>query len=374
MNSPAIRFNGQVEYAFDGDFAKIGAHLNIDAPEQLANENLSLQLWACEDQFDTAAPQNTCVASMPLYPQLLSGFYSDQAPALPPAGNRDYLIALALVGDSCERGTQIHDVALFNNRQLFTQPRIEGRVDWLLMDGAIELKIESINNPREEHNLSGSLSLEVWALDTPYAGGAFSGFQLSACELGALNGGDNWHDNLFTLNMEAPPTGEWSLVLMLREWTPSGYVTRDYRELTQLSQQPTAPVAIAAEQPLAAEPVAPAEPEKVTETTAAKVETAPQKKPGNTPKAKRSGESVSKKAATKSSKAKTKARAESKESNTPVSINKADIEALAAVKGLSPRLAKAIIAERPFADLDQLKDVRGLGPKSVAKLKKFLSL
>ncbi|SEG05440.1 ComEA family DNA-binding protein [Marinobacterium lutimaris] len=416
MNSPAIRFNGQVEYALDGDFAKLGAHLDIDAPEQIAEERLSLQLWACDEYFDTTAPQNTRIASLPLQPLLFSGFYSDQAQALPPAGNRDYLIAMALVGENAEGGERVHDVALFNNRQLFTQPRIYGRVDSQVLEGCIELRIESIANPRDEQNLSGSLSLEVWALNQPYTGGAFTGFQLGGCELGALNGGAQWRDNLFTLNMEQPPAGEWSLVLMLREWTSAGYLTRDYRQLCELVQQPTAAAPLAVEQQLA--PIEMDAPSKDVEPQTLQAEPAAQPAPAKKAgKAEAAGKKASapvakkavkaavetkrveakEKAATKAkaevqakaavkpaaksavktapkAEAKAELKADVKESKAQVSINKAGAEALAAVRGLSPRLAKEIIAERPYASLDQLTKVRGLGAKTVAKLKKFLCL
>lgn len=380
MNSPAIRFTGQVEYALDGDFAKIGAHLNVDAPEQIANESLSLQLWACDDHFDPTAPQNTRIASLPLQPQLYSGFYSDQTPALPPAGNRDYLIAMALVGETDGGNTRVHDVALFNNRQLFTQPRIQGFVGSQILDGCVELRIESIINPRDEQNLSGSLNLELWAMNTPYSGAAFSGFQLASCELGALNGGSEWRDNLFTLNMVQPPAGEWTLVLMLREWSSAGYVTRDYRELPTLIQQPQAAEAETEveQEALAQAEVIPAEPAKAIEakTLAAEPDKASQQeKTAGKVKEKQAAAPVRKKNAAKASKAKPQSKKpDSKASTAPVSINKADIDALAAVKGLSPRLAKAIIAERPYESLDQLTKARGLGEKTVAKIKKYLSL
>lgn len=380
MNSPAIRFNGQVEYTLDGDFAKLGAHLGIDAPEQIANETLSLQLWACDDHFDPSAPQNTRIASLPLHPVHYSGFYSDQTPALPPAGNRDYLIAMALVGETAEGITHIHDLALFNNRQLFTQPRLQGHVDCQLFESRVELNVESIINPRDELNLSGSLSLELWALNTPYNGGAFAGIQLASYELGALQGGSEWRDSRFTLDKAQPPAGEWSVVLMLREWTSAGYVTRDYRQLPDLIQAPLAPAhALEQESPAHAEAglVDPAELEaaKVSPVREEAEEPKPKARKADT---KKSSEPSVKKSAAKAKPTakqvrKSKAVKEAK-AEAPVSINSADMDALAAVRGLSPRLAKAIIAERPYDSLDQLTRARGLGDKTVAKIKKYLSL
>ena len=55
-----------------------------------------------------------------------------------------------------------------------------------------------------------------------------------------------------------------------------------------------------------------------------------------------------------------------------VDINTADEDTLAALKGLGPKKAEAIIAYRkahgPFKSLDELSSVRGLGEKSVERL------
>lgn len=61
-----------------------------------------------------------------------------------------------------------------------------------------------------------------------------------------------------------------------------------------------------------------------------------------------------------------------------VNINTATVGELEAVKGLGPSKAKAIVDYRakngPFKAVDELKNVKGLGEKSVAKLKNELSI
>lgn len=61
-----------------------------------------------------------------------------------------------------------------------------------------------------------------------------------------------------------------------------------------------------------------------------------------------------------------------------VNINTASLEELNAVKGIGPSKAKAIVEYRekngPFKSLDDLKEVKGFGDKSVDKLRGELSV
>lgn len=61
-----------------------------------------------------------------------------------------------------------------------------------------------------------------------------------------------------------------------------------------------------------------------------------------------------------------------------VNINTASIDELNAVKGIGPSKAKAIVEYRdkngPFKSLDELKEVKGFGDKSVDKLRGELSV
>jgi competence protein ComEA len=52
-----------------------------------------------------------------------------------------------------------------------------------------------------------------------------------------------------------------------------------------------------------------------------------------------------------------------------VDINNADADELAALPGIGPALAQAIIDERPFGTFDDLEEVKGLGPAKLVKLK-----
>ena len=116
----------------------------------------------------------------------------------------------------------------------FALPRILGKVGYQLTEDQIELTVDAIQNPRDPANMSGTLSLELWALTAPYAGGAFDGIPLAGVVIGSLPGQGQQLDLRTTAHRTPIPPGSWFLVLMLREWTLAGYVTRDYANFETL--------------------------------------------------------------------------------------------------------------------------------------------
>lgn len=178
-----------------------------------------------------------------------------------------------------------------------------GRADARLGEHQVKINVEQIYNPRAADNLSGSLSLELWATREPYRGGGFAGHWLAGVALGQLGGGNEWRNAEFNLDLQDVPAGGWSLVLMLREWTAQGFVTRDYRVLPPL----------------------------LARTGTAEVDPA-------------------------------------------VSINESSEAELAQVKGLNAKLAKLIVAGRPYQELSELVKVRGIGERMVNKLRSLLRL
>jgi len=57
-----------------------------------------------------------------------------------------------------------------------------------------------------------------------------------------------------------------------------------------------------------------------------------------------------------------------------VSINQASEDELAAIKGLPREVARAIVAGRPYAKLDDVCKAKGMGLKKLAKLRDLLSV
>lgn len=334
-------------YCFDGDSVLINAELIFSDAALSAASQWALQLWSSVSGFPDQQLAGVKVAELAVYPA--AGYQSLTATvaAMPPAGTDDQDMALALVCWGDNGLPMVADLAVYPVAESFVQPKLSGNVTCALADGMATLTVDAIENPRAEDNLSGTLALEVWALDEPYAGGSWQGIPVASMILGVLGGGQQLTDCNFVVPAAAPE-GPGVLTLMLREWGPAGYVTRDYCNLSL-------------EAPAKAKPKAAAKKEAPKEKAAkvkAKAEPKPVAKESKAP-AKES------KAATKAAKAPV---------TKGVAVNAASEAELLAVKGLSATLVKAIIAGRPYASLDDLGKVKGVGPKLLAKLRDELAL
>jgi Helix-hairpin-helix motif len=353
---PMARLAEPHGYRFEGDTVHLNAmYAVLDAS---AHElSWAVQLWACP--VAPVAGQDLAghiVAEAALPP---IGEIADEcehfevgAFAWPPAGAGEHFMVLVLASGYPGQFNVVHDLAVYPARQRFIQPRIGGAVGYRIDGAQAQISVERIENPRPEGNLSGTLSLELWALSAPFEGGHFEGHHLAGVEIGSVNGQGELAPQSFDLGFIAPPPGEWQIVLMLREWTAEGFVTRDFATLdTHFVNSPMldpAPVPVA-EPGAAAATVA-------EESAAAVVADMPT-------------EEVVKEVPPASA-VKTPADA----SAGCVSVNTAPAAELAAVKGLSAKIAEGIVKKRPFSSLDELRRVKGLGTKLLAKVRSRLKL
>jgi DNA uptake protein ComE-like DNA-binding protein len=53
----------------------------------------------------------------------------------------------------------------------------------------------------------------------------------------------------------------------------------------------------------------------------------------------------------------------------PVDLNAASLEELESLPGIGPTIAARIVAARPYASVDELLDVEGIGPKRLAAIR-----
>lgn len=382
---PAARFGTSFGYRLEGDQVELNALLESFDTAGATGE-MSLQLWACDasGQLERAIK----VAECPANPSTGAWGWST---ALPPAGRDAHTMVMALAAPD-----GVHDLAWLPAPQHFIQPRLDGVVGYHLDGNEVDLSVAAIENPRTAGNLSGSLSLELWALAAPYTGGAFSGMQVASVALGQLAGEQRLNDQHWRVPATLPAVGQWHLVLMLREWTANGFVTRDYATFAQ-SYVVAAPIAPAAETPATAttapartaKTAAPAEPATAKAATPAGPATVKAAAPTE-PAATKATEVVApaptqktaaKKATPETAPAPIKTSAAAKPA-TPaesgdtaaVSINRAELDALAGVKGISRSAARAIIAARPFAAIDDLTAVKGIGKKTLARIRAALKL
>ena len=152
--------------------------------------------------------------------------------ALPPAGQDAHVLSLVLVSNSGDGAECVEDFAHYPQPVGFVQPRMKGTVCCSFTGDLINFDLACIENPRPAENLSGTLALELWVLDVPYTGGDWAGVPVASLVLGTLGGQNSWLD-WQVASHAAPLPADGQLVLMLREWTPAGYVTRDYRALSR---------------------------------------------------------------------------------------------------------------------------------------------
>ena len=228
-----------------------------------------------------------------------------------------------------------HDFVAYARRESFVQPRLEGAVGFQLHDRRVTLDVERVVNPRPAGNLSGTLAVELWALPAPYQGGTFTGVPLAGVALDPLGGQSSRSGLVFDLPGTTPPPGTWHLTLMLREWTPGGYRTRDFTNFST----PFVTPASASERKLPASP-APADAVNAAVPVVARAPAAPAPPAG--PRA--------------------------------VSINEASPAELVAVTGLPAKVADAIVRRRPFKSLDELLKIKGMGVKLLARVRARLRL
>lgn len=309
-------------YRFSGNMVELNASFAPLAPG-LEKHSWFLQLRAAPTG---SAENEQLVAEAPLPPlEELGGTrepFFVSAPACVPAGRGAFQLALVLVSREQGQDERQHDRAGFPSAEVFTGPRLVGTVTQERSGISVRLGVGAIENTRASDNVSGTLSVELWALPTPYTGGAFQGVALAGAALGRLEGQQSWTNLDLSLAFTPPPAGLWHLALMLREWTGAGYVTRDFH---------------AFERPLLVEPNNP------VPAVAVVAPAAPASKP--------------KPSAT-----------------ATISVNTAAVAELAKVKGLSQAQAAAIVAGRPYTSLDQLAKIKGFGKKTLAKVRSSLGL
>ncbi len=318
-------------YRFDGDQVELEADVCFLEAGAAHTRAWALQLWASSEGFGAGLAQAVKVAELPLQVAGDVLNVSGRSLAMPPAGHAGLRMALALVSWDQAGEAELADLAEYPLAERFFQPRFEGEVQARFSPEGLALTVGGITNPRAEDNLSGTLVLEVWALESAYAGGAWQGQRVVGVDVGMLAGGQARSNLSWTLPAELPVAAP-HLTLMLREWTPAGYVTRDFRALPQESAHGAA-------------------------TPAGEALAEPSAKP------------VTKKAAPVSRLA-----AKSGSEAAIVNVNTAELAAIDAIKGLSSAVAKAIVAGRPYASLEDLCRVKGMGPKLLEKIRAGLTV
>jgi hypothetical protein len=365
IQTPAVqlaRLSGSHGYRFEGDTVHLNAMFALLDPA--AHElSWALQLWACPAAPASAgdlAGHIVAEVALPPMAELADEIEHFEVSALawPPAGAGEQVMVLVLASGCPGQFKDVRDLAVYSRRHQFVQPRMRGSVGCHLEGGRAQIAVERVENPRAAANRSGTLSLELWALSAPYAGGRFQGHHLAGVQIGSVDGQSELALRPIDLAVALPPAGSWEIVLMLREWTAGGFVTRDFANVA--TRFIAAPLVEQSPVPLVEKPCAPV----VEKAAAPVVASVPARVTVRAP-----APEVAKAAAPVSP-----VKAPAQASAKCLSVNTARVEELAAVNGLSTKLAQGIVKKRPFASLDDLRRVKGLGASLLAKVRSSLKL
>jgi hypothetical protein len=232
------------------------------------------------------------------------------------------------------------------------QIALSGSCGYTVNDDRVVVTVNEITNRRHVGDVSGTLSVELWALKQPYAGGSFNGVALAGTSIGEVSGQHYLADCRYDLIFAEPPTGTWFLSLMLREWTEMGYVTRDYVNFAL-------PYVVAAK------------PRVVRSTADNVINVSFAGKSGGSPLPPEEGVGAPPKVGVAEP---ARIDPEKSSSRAVASLNEATIEEIAAVKGVSKKVAGNLVAARPFKSFDELLQVKGIGKAMIKKLRQLFAL
>ncbi|GAA6142736.1 helix-hairpin-helix domain-containing protein [Hydrogenophaga sp. 5NK40-0174] len=240
---------------------------------------------------------------------------------------------------------------------------LDGSCEFSVNADRVVVRVGAIRNLRGIENLSGSLAVELWALHHPLdrvePEGQPGAKRVAATTIGEISGQHFVPDCRYDLLFEQPLPGAWQMSLLLREWNGHGYTTRSVVYF---------PVPFQVDVGL---------PEtKATEAdTKAKVEA--KAKPGvppTVPAAKASSPAESAELAESAAKTAGKKSKASVVPGAPVNLNTATVDEIASLKGVSPKLAKEIVATRPHKDIKRLVEVKGIGEKLLRAIRPLITL
>lgn len=350
-------------YEFHGPDVRLNAFIRWVDDARAHTHVWTLQLWAHSPEHAQCpaplASSAILIASFPItlpiqdeFGPTSDGFFVEyQGPAHPPAGTAPWQMSLVLAD---ENGPV--DLASYPQWAVFTEPRIVGEMD-LVCSAQCRLRVEAVSNPRAPDNLSGTLVLEVWMLDAPYTGGAFSGWCAGRRMLGSLAGQATFSEAIIEDLTPALFCRKSALgfpVLMLREWHIDDYLTRDFRALENLCcALPEMPDSMPALTPPPSVPQTPAVPLEVPSAPALSLET-PEAPPAPALSAADEAPPPSK--------------------PSPLdTLNRLSETALFTLPGLPKTVLHAVAKGRPWASMEALKAVKGLGEQRFKKLIAFLS-
>lgn len=232
-------------------------------------------------------------------------------------------------------------------------PVLGNQCSYDIQQDRVIVNIDTISNPRPLDNISGTLAIEVWALKQPYDGDDFSGEPLAGTGIGQIFGQYALNDCRYDLIFQAPPAGTWHVVLMLREWTELGYVTRDFFNFPQTYTEKSSSAVVQDDS------------DNIISVEFTNIER---------PVVAFTGEADVKVKDVKVETKIVKASRSKGEKDDLVSLNEASAKEIAAIKGVSKKLAHTIVEHRPYTSFNEVLKLKGMGAKLLDKIRAFVKL
>lgn len=283
------------------------------------------------------------------------------------------------------------------SKPLASELALNGSCGYIRREDKITINIGEIANKRAVGDISGTLSVELWALKQAYRGGDFTGVAVAGTPIGELYGQHVINSANFDLVFQEPPAGTWYLTLMLREWNGLAYQTRDFinfaipytveAKTKNVRKEPDNIINLrfSENQKATAETIATTTPKlsarKAIEEAPVAASMAKESKTAPVAVSKEKTIAVTPMAAAihKAVEAdipETAAIRIAGEGNdeTTTSINEVNLSCLTEVKGVSRKTAANIVDAQPFVSFDDLSKVKGVGPKILKKLRKLFTL
>lgn len=153
------------------------------------------------------------------------GTFGERTFRLPPG---DYVIAVK----NYNNGGNLYDFTLY---QTTPEPDISGFVSYNIdfARSSVRLTADSVRN--KGGGLTGTLRLELWALDRPYdpAGGS-NGYQLASHQFRQQVSRDTPYEAIdYRLQFSAPPDGTYHIALLLSQFVDGEFLIFDWRNFTE---------------------------------------------------------------------------------------------------------------------------------------------
>jgi hypothetical protein len=371
----ALQIGQRHGYRIDGEHVLVNAELLI--PPHRSGGAWTLELWATDRPHQEEQPltghriaQVALELPTPIGPGPHVHQVDTRAVARLPRHGRAYAMVLALMEHRPGGQTSVHAFANYPETQAFSAPHFAGKVGYTLQGAEVVLEAEGIFNPRTSANLSGTLSLELWAFPEAEVPTGEDGVRLASVELGRIGGQSQVGAIERRVAFAEPLEGRFGLALVLCEWTVAhGNVARDRRDFRCIYERGVSERAdsTSAAGPVTVAPAGAPAPAPAPTALAAlprpidRLRLVPTKQP--VPPAATSGESSQPKPGLPGPVLPRR-----------VSIQTGSVDELAGVKGLGLKIAKEIVKARPFSSVADLIRVRGLGEKTIARLADLVTL